>query len=144
MDRATALPILEEASDRGPNGIRRMSTGFAFDPMAGEEATTLGRLTVLQAHMNPDLAMGDELLKKTGSGNLLMVFGEPDIEVKPVGEGRLTIEIRGLDVHDPTTGAVRSVRSLGRQSTPWSAGRSPRPRPARSRSTASTTMVMTQ
>jgi hypothetical protein len=23
--------------------------GFAFDPLAGEEATTLGRLTVLQA-----------------------------------------------------------------------------------------------
>jgi adenine-specific DNA-methyltransferase len=85
-----------------------MSSRFAFDPMAGEESTTLGCLTVLQAHMNPDLAMGDELLKKTGSGNLFMVFGEPDIEVKRVGEGRLTIEIRGLDVYDPTTGAVRS------------------------------------
>jgi adenine-specific DNA-methyltransferase len=30
--------------------------------------------------MNPDLAMGDELLKKTGAGNLFMVFGEPDVE----------------------------------------------------------------
>ena len=80
----------------------------AFDPMAGEEATTLGRLTVLQAHVNPDLAMGDELLKKTGSGNLFMVFGEPDIDVRPVGDGQLQIEIRGLDVYDPTTGVVRS------------------------------------
>ena len=75
--------------------------------VAAEEATVLGRLTVLQAHMKPDLAMGSELLKKTGSGNLFMVFGEPDIEVKQAGEGRLTIEIRGLDVYDPTTGAVR-------------------------------------
>ncbi len=33
--------------------------GFAFDPLAGEEASTLGRLTILQAQMNPDLAMGD-------------------------------------------------------------------------------------
>ena len=33
--------------------------------------------------MNPDLAMGDELLKKTGAGNLFMVFGEPDIESAP-------------------------------------------------------------
>jgi adenine-specific DNA-methyltransferase len=82
--------------------------GFAFDPMAGEEATTLGRLTVLQARMNPDLAMGDELLKKTGSGNLFMVFGEPDIEVKPAGEGKLTVEVCGLDVYDPTTGQLRS------------------------------------
>ncbi len=39
-----------------------------------------GKLTVLPARMNPDLAMGDELLKKTGAGNLFMVFGEPDVD----------------------------------------------------------------
>jgi adenine-specific DNA-methyltransferase len=60
--------------------------GFVFDPMTGEEATTLSRLTVLQAGTNPDLAMGDELLKKTGSGNPFVVFGEPHIAVKPVEE----------------------------------------------------------
>ncbi len=82
--------------------------GFAFDPLAGEEALELGRLTILQARMNPDLAMGDELLKKTGSGNLFMVFGEPDIEINPTSDNQLTLEIHGLDVYDPTTGAVRS------------------------------------
>jgi adenine-specific DNA-methyltransferase len=82
--------------------------GFAFDPLAGEEARELGRLTILQARMNPDLAMGDELLKKTGTGNLFMVFGDPDIDVREVGEGQLQVEVRGLDVYDPTTGAVRS------------------------------------
>jgi len=79
-----------------------------FDPRAGEGASTLGRLTILQARMNPDLAMGDELPKKTGSGNLFMVFGEPDIEVRPAGDGLLTVEVRGLDVYDPTTGQLRS------------------------------------
>jgi len=82
--------------------------GFAFDPLAGEEASSLGRLTILQARMNPDLAMGDELLKKTGSGNLFMVFGEPDIDVRPVGIDKVTVEVRGIDVYDPTTGALRS------------------------------------
>jgi adenine-specific DNA-methyltransferase len=82
--------------------------GFAFDPMAGEEASNLGRLTILQARMNPDLAMGDELLKKTGSGNLFMVFGEPDIDVREVGDGQVSVEVRGLDVYDPTTGVLRS------------------------------------
>ena len=82
--------------------------GFAFDPLAGEEASTLGRLTILQARMNPDLAMGEDLLKKTGTGNLFMVFGEPDIEVRETADGMLQIEIRGLDVYDPTTGALRS------------------------------------
>jgi adenine-specific DNA-methyltransferase len=82
--------------------------GFAFDPLVGEEASSLGRLTILRARMNPDLAMGDELLKKTGTGNLFMVFGEPDIEVREAGEGQLEVEIRGLDVYDPTTGQLRS------------------------------------
>jgi adenine-specific DNA-methyltransferase len=82
--------------------------GFAFDPLAGEEASTIGRLPILPARMNPDLAMGDELLKKTGTGNLFMVFGEPDIEVRDAGDGRLVAEIRGLDVYDPTTGEVRA------------------------------------
>jgi adenine-specific DNA-methyltransferase len=82
--------------------------GFAFDPLAGEEASSLGRLTILQARMNPDLAMGDELLKKTGTGNLFMVFGEPDIDVRPAGEGTIEVEVRGLDVYDPTTGQLRS------------------------------------
>jgi adenine-specific DNA-methyltransferase len=82
--------------------------GFAFDPLAGEEASTLGRLTILQARMNPDLAMGHDLLKKTGTGNLFMVFGEPDIHVRRVGEDQLQVEIRGLDVYDPTTGELRS------------------------------------
>jgi adenine-specific DNA-methyltransferase len=82
--------------------------GFAFDPLVGEEASSLGRLTILRARMNPDLAMGQDLLKKTGTGNLFMVFGEPDTEVREVGEDQLQVEIRGLDVYDPTTGELRS------------------------------------
>src|ERR1035437_2136579 len=85
--------------------------GFAFDPLAGEEASTLGRLTILQARTNPDLSMGGDLLKKTGSGNLFMVFGEPDIDVRTGADGQLTVEIRGLDVYDPTTGAVQIGRA---------------------------------
>lgn len=57
--------------------------------------------------MNPDLAMGADLLKKTGAGNLFMVFGEPDVEIRRADEG-VVVEIRGVDVYDPTTGQVRS------------------------------------
>jgi len=87
--------------------------GFAFDPHVSEEAKRYGKLTVLTARMNPDLAMGEELLKKTGAGNLFMVFGEPDVDVKRVGAthespARVTVTVRGVDVYDPTTGSVRS------------------------------------
>jgi hypothetical protein len=58
--------------------------------------------------MNPDLAMGDELLKKTGAGNLFMVFGEPDVEIKKQKDGKLTAEIKGVDIYDPTTGQIRN------------------------------------
>jgi adenine-specific DNA-methyltransferase len=73
-----------------------------FDPHVSEEAKRYGKLTVLTARMNPDLAMGDELLKETGAGNLFMVFGEPDLD------GKLVVKVKGVDVYDPTTGQIRS------------------------------------
>ena len=83
--------------------------GFAFDPHVAEEVKRYGNLTVLPTKMNPDLAMGDELLKKTGAGNLFMVFGEPDVEIKKQKNGQIVIEIKGVDVYDPTTGQIRSA-----------------------------------
>jgi adenine-specific DNA-methyltransferase len=83
--------------------------GFAFDPHVSEEAKRYGNLTVLVTHMNPDLAMDDELLKKTGAGNLFMVFGEPDVKIKKGKDGTITVEIKGVDVYDPTTGQIRSA-----------------------------------
>jgi adenine-specific DNA-methyltransferase len=81
--------------------------GFAFDPHVNEEAKRYGNITVLPTRMNPDLAMGDELLKKTGAGNLFMVFGEPDLDIKREN-GKVTVQLKGLDVYDPTTGEIRS------------------------------------
>ena len=81
--------------------------GFAFDPHVREESERYGTLTVLPTRMNPDLAMGDELLKKTGAGNLFMIFGEPDIVLHTQDDGKLNVELLGVDVYDPTTGALR-------------------------------------
>jgi adenine-specific DNA-methyltransferase len=63
---------------------------------------------VLLARMNPDLSMGEELLKKTGTGNLFMVFGEPDVKIDRTKDGKVVVEIKGVDVYDPTTGQIRS------------------------------------
>ena len=112
--------------------------GFAFDPHAGEtakqfspdrlparrslgeggkksddfataeEARKYGKLPVLLVRINADLAMGDEFLKRTGAGNLFMVFGEPDVELTHTDDGKLIVEVKGVDVYDPTTGEIRS------------------------------------
>ncbi len=58
--------------------------------------------------MNYDLTMGDELLRKIGAGNLFVLYGEPDTEVSPEKDGKLTVKIKGVDVYDRTTRQVRS------------------------------------
>jgi adenine-specific DNA-methyltransferase len=86
---------------------------FAFEPSVHEQTAELtkeiklGKLAILAVRMNPDLAMGDELLKKTGAGNLFTVFGEPDVKLT-TKDGKVAVAIRGVDVFDPTTGAVRT------------------------------------
>ncbi len=86
---------------------------FAFEASVHEQTAELtkeikfGKLAVLPVRMNPDLAMGDELLKKTGAGHLFTVFGEPDVKLT-TANGKVTVEIRGVDVFDPSTGAVRT------------------------------------
>jgi len=100
--------------------------GFAFDPqvtgLTEEDGVTieasdegfasvtsvrkLGRIPVLMVRMNVDLLMGEEL-KKTGAGNLFTVFGEPDITWAETEDG-IVVDLRGVDVYDPTTGEVRS------------------------------------
>ena len=102
--------LIKEAAKEAVRGVGfdlLIVCGFAFDPHVAEEATRYGKLAVLTARMNPDLAMGDTLLKKTGSGNLFMVFGEPDIITRRQ-DGQVVVEIRGLDIYDPTTGEIRS------------------------------------
>ena len=57
--------------------------------------------------MNPDLLIGDTL-KNTGAGNLFMIFGEPDIAITRDTDGKLVVEVKGVDVYDPMTGQIRS------------------------------------
>ncbi|MGA2033273.1 MAG: site-specific DNA-methyltransferase, partial [Thermoguttaceae bacterium] len=102
--------LVKEAAKEAVQGVGfdlLIVCGFAIDPHVSEEAKRYGKLVVLPTRMNPDLTIGD-LLKKTGSGNLFMVFGEPDLDVKRQKDGQVAVEIRGLDVYDPTTGAIRS------------------------------------
>jgi len=77
--------LVREAAKEAVQGIGYdllLVCGFAFDPHVNEEAKRYGKLTVLPTRINADLQMGDEFLKKTGAGNLFMVFGEPDLELR--------------------------------------------------------------
>ena len=98
-----------EAAEAGFDVL--VACAFNYGPHA-TEFNKLGRIPVLKARMNADLHMADDL-KNTGKGNLFVVFGEPDIEILPVGDGapdddRIRVKIRGVDVFHPGSGEVRS------------------------------------
>ena len=86
------------------DGVTVDATDEGFANVAG--IRKLGRIPVLMVRMNADLLMGEEL-KKTGAGNLFTVFGEPDIDIQRDGRGYV-VDLKGVDVYDPTTGEVRS------------------------------------
>jgi adenine-specific DNA-methyltransferase len=76
--------------------------GFAFDAHASPETMSFGRLIILRVNMNQDLRMADRL-KAADQGNLVVVFGEPDIDFRKLNDGRFEIEIKGLDIFNPNT-----------------------------------------
>lgn len=81
----------------------------SFEAAVFAEPAEMDGLRIMKVKINPDLSMGD-LLKKTGSGNLFLAFGEPDVKVKTVKDG-VTVEILGVDIYDPVKSEIRSSGS---------------------------------
>lgn len=129
VSRPDLVAGAREAADAGFDIL--IACAFNYDAHSAE-FEKLGRIPVLKARMNPDLHMAGEL-KNTGAGNLFVVFGEPDIEMRavsppspPSGEragvrGRpdstaeeyYVVEVKGVDVFKPQTGEVVSAGPEG-------------------------------
>ena len=105
MPRPDLVAAAREAGDAGFDVL--IACAFNYDAHASD-FEKLGRIPVLKARMNPDLHMADEL-KNTGQGNLFVVFGEPDIDIEPAGDGLIRVKINGVDVFDPQTGEISSA-----------------------------------
>lgn len=100
VQRADLVACAREAADAGFDIV--IACAFNFDAHTAE-FRKLGRLPILQARMNPDLHMAGDL--KAGGGNLFVVFGEPDIELRAEGD-MFRVELRGVDIFKPATGMV--------------------------------------
>lgn len=109
LSRPDLVAAAREAADARFDVL--VACAFAYDAHASE-LTRLGPLPILQAKMNPDLHMADDL-KTTGKGNLFVVFGEPDIDIRRLDGDRMEVEVKGIDVFDPNTGDVRSDDTSG-------------------------------
>lgn len=109
VTRPDLVEAAREAADADFDVL--ISCAFNYDAHSSE-FDKLGRIPILKARMNADLHMSDEL-KNTGKGNLFVIFGEPDIDIKPVGNNQIQVKVNGVDVFDPNTGEVRSDSSDG-------------------------------
>ena len=100
VSRADLVACAVEAADAGFDIV--IACAFNFEAHA-QELHRLGRVPILHARMNADLHMAGDL--KAGGGNLFVVFGEPDIELKHEGD-RYRVELKGVDIFRPATGEV--------------------------------------
>ena len=104
VSRPDLVEAAREAADGGFDVF--IACAFNYDAHT-TEFESLGRVPVLKARMNADLHMAGEL-RNTGSGNLFVIFGEPDIDVLDAGDGQVQVRVNGVDVFHPNTGEVRS------------------------------------
>ncbi len=109
VGRPDLIDAAVEAAEAGYDVL--IACAFNYDARAAN-LTRHGRMPVLQARMNADLHMATDL-KKTDKANLFVIFGEPDIDIEPApgpdGEdGWVQVEIKGVDVFDPSKGQRRS------------------------------------
>ena len=104
VSRPDLVEAAREAADGGFDVL--IACAFNYDAHT-TEFESLGRVPVLKARMNADLHMAGEL-RNTGSGNLFVIFGEPDIDVQDAEDGQIQVQVNGVDVFHPNTGELRS------------------------------------
>ena len=109
VSRPDLVAAAREAADADYDVL--IACAFSYEAHASE-FSKLGRIPVLKARMNADLHMAGDL-KNTGTGNLFVIFGEPDIDILPVQDdgakaGQIQVKVNGVDVFHPNTGEIRS------------------------------------
>ena len=102
VSRPDLVAAAREAGDAGFDVL--IACAFNYDAHSAE-FDKLGRVPVLKARMNPDLLMAKDL-KTTGTGNLFVVFGEPDIQIEDAGDNMIRVKVFGVDVFKPQTGEI--------------------------------------
>ena len=109
VTRPDLVLAAREAAEAGFDLL--IACAFNFGPHA-TDFNKLGSIRVLKPRINPELHMADDL-KNTGKGNLFVIFGEPDIDIIPLGDDgseddKIQVKIRGVDVFHPGSGKIHN------------------------------------
>ncbi|MFQ5852801.1 MAG: hypothetical protein ACE5JU_19755, partial [Candidatus Binatia bacterium] len=108
----TAFQVQEAIPTAKMNGYPVLIfAGFSFDPEAQAliQKAPIAGLQVHFANIAPDVLVGD-LLKTTRASQIFTVFGQPDVRVEKQKDETHIVELRGVDIYDPLTGATHHAR----------------------------------
>ncbi len=102
--RPDLVAAAREAGDAGFDTV--IACAFSYSARCAD-TTSLGRIPILQARMNADLHMAEDL-KKSRTANLFVIFGEPDIDILDAPGNQIQVKLNGVDIYRPSTGKVES------------------------------------
>jgi len=99
---------IEDAQTLVPKPKFVVFCAFTFDPEAAKDIDELNwpGVTLLKAQMNTDL-LTEDLKKARSSNQSFWLMGQPEVELKPVGD-IWQVEIHGFDYFDPREGTLVS------------------------------------
>lgn len=99
---------LSEAEKLRPAPKFIVFCAFTFDPEAAKDIDEINwpGVTLLKAQMNTDL-LTEDLKKARSSNQSFWLMGQPEVELKPVGEN-WQVEVHGFDYFDPREGRLVS------------------------------------
>ncbi len=113
LEQRQVAEALEEANNLVPKPKMVAFAAFQFDPEAAKDIdeTNWPGVTLLKVQMNTDL-LTDDLKKKRASNESFWMVGQPDVEVRKIGQGehsgKWEVEVHGFDYYNPITGMIES------------------------------------
>ncbi len=103
VSRSDLVNAAREAAEAGFDVL--IACAFSFEAQAAD-LRKIGKVPILKAHLNPELHLGELDTKKNAA--IAVVFGEPDMRIEELEDGRIRVRIKGVDIFDPRSGEVRS------------------------------------
>ena len=116
-DASTSTSHIRQAAREVPNMMPERDTllviSFSYEaPATDREYLQMGTVQVIRAEANGDLKI--QGMKHSPGDNSFVVVGEPDVELRTLNDGKLEVEVRGVDTYDPKENSVRggSVKDI--------------------------------
>ena len=107
---AGAALIARAAETAADKRYRRLIViAFDFDHSVHSGPEHLHGVEIIKAQANRDFQIPG--LKDNPADHAFVMIGQPDIAVHDEGGGRISVEVRGYDTYNPTTGNVERGRS---------------------------------